>query len=723
LNTTLVTGGAGYVGSHTVEALLEAGRRVVVLDDLSTGHVEVSHLFDRLYGPSLFVFEQADLCVEDEVRRVFDKHQPDQVIDFTAKSLVGESQEVPRVYFDTNVVGFRNLIRAANGIPIVKSTTAATYGEPRAEDLPLTEGYQDWVLNEGRFSTCQLMPAKATFEELLDWYTKEISEESAEMALDEHDIARLMIPTNVYGITKMMDELILAKAWSSHKAPYTAFRYFNVAGASLSALIGEDHTPESHLIPLAIQAALGLRDPLTVFGTDYATHDGTAVRDYVSVKELATAHINAVDRMASDPGAYTYNLGTKAGFSVRDILDTVVDVSGKDVPCVEGERRVGDPERLVADPSLVEQDLGWVASESLAETVESAWRWHSGNPRGFRPVQEERYNPFWGRWITFAASRGSRPWEGAIEARASGGSRIDYDEACYLCPGNTRTSGAINPYYDQTFVFPNDFPSMVADAYEPAEPGGAYNARSSTGVCEVIVYSRDHSARMATMSTQAIEKVVDSWIDVYDRLSQQPEISYVLVFENRGAVMGNSQLHPHGQVYAYGHIPDLMVKQQIEAFETGDFVSDTIDAELGDGRRIVYSGDAFCAFVPFAAWLPYDICLVPRRPLRHVGEMNAEERHELAVALQTLSGGLDQLFGQPYQYSLALIQAPTDGSAQTFHFQIHISSLLRGPEIRKHIVGTDIFGRSVNPSDPNVSAAEVRKAINRYQDTRGESLG
>lgn len=713
MSKLLITGGAGYIGSHTVEVLLEAGRPVVVLDDLSTGHREVASLFDRLYGPDLFVFEHVDLCDAEAVQRVVDVHAPEGIIDFAARSLVGESQEKPAAYFETNVVGFRNLLRASKGIPIVKSTTAATYGDPTPDDLPLTEDYQDRMIEAGRFGESQLMPASASFQDLLDWYARGVTSHDRDFELDEADVRRLMIPTNVYGLTKLMDEIMLRKGWTSGGSPYTALRYFNVAGASDSALIGEDHDPETHLVPITFQAALGQREAVTIFGTDYGTDDGTAVRDYVSVADLAEAHIRCLDRMMAEPGAYTYNLGTRSGYSVREIVDTARQVSAVDIPLVEGDRRAGDPERLIADTSKIAEDLGWTAGSTLEETMSRAWRWHRHNPEGYRAVQEERFNPFWQRWITFASGRGARPWEGDIESRDGEDAGPAYDEKCYLCPGNTRTSGAVNPDYPNTFVFPNDFPSMRADAYDPVKPGVGYDARASTGVCEVIVYGRHHSQRLSTMSVGSIRHVIEAWIEVYGRLGESPDIAYVMIFENRGAVMGNSQLHPHGQAYAYGSIPDLMVQGQMGAFEASNFVSAAVAAEREDGRRVLLENQGFCAFVPFAAWMPYDICIAPSRPIRSLSETTADERDDLARMLQKVLGGLDHLFGQPYQYSMALIQAPTDGGDGPFHAQIHITSLLRGPDIRKHVVGTDIFGRSVNPSDPNVSAAEIRRAISR----------
>lgn len=244
-DVVLVTGGAGYVGSHTTMRLLESGRNVVILDNLSTGHVEVVRLYERLYGPKQFVFEQVDLLDRDAIASVFERHSIDGVIDFAAKSLVGDGQSFPRDYYDTNVIGFLNLVTTAGDLPIVKSSTAATYGNPLESDLPLPESYQDDVVDEGRFDQSQLMASAVAFEALIEWYTTDVEARSG-YGLTERDIRKLMIPTNVYGITKMMDELILQKRAGETGAGFACLRYFNVAGADPSGLIGEDHDPETH---------------------------------------------------------------------------------------------------------------------------------------------------------------------------------------------------------------------------------------------------------------------------------------------------------------------------------------------------------------------------------------------------------------------------------------------------------------------------------------------
>ncbi len=461
-DAVLVTGGAGYVGSHTTKHLLDSGRKVVVLDNLSTGHIEVVRLLERLFGPNQFAFEKVDLSNADDIVSVFDRHGIVGVIDFAAKSLVAESQEHSEAYFDTNVVGFFNLVSAGGELPIVKSSTSATYGNPSEEDLPLAEDYQDRVVEEGRFKESQLMRAVFDFETTIERYESTVAQRS-DYHLTERDVLKLMIPTNVYGITKLMDELILEKRASAAGAGFACLRYFNVAGADPEGLIGEDHDPETHLVPIVLQAALGQRDGLTIFGDDYPTRDGTAVRDYVSVVDLADAHVSCLDSLIQKAEPITLNLGTRNGFTVKEIVSTAERVTGRKISCKSGPRRSGDPATLIARTDAADARLGWRARESLDETIENAWRWHSRNPSGYGALNEERYNPFVGRWVTMSAERAARPWSGSIEEGGSERGPV-YDADCYLCPGNVRANGDVNPNYDGTFVFENDFPSAKGES-------------------------------------------------------------------------------------------------------------------------------------------------------------------------------------------------------------------------------------------------------------------
>ncbi|MDB5875942.1 MAG: UDP-glucose 4-epimerase [Ramlibacter sp.] len=315
----LVTGGAGYIGSHACKALAKAGHEPIVFDNLSTGHVGAVR-----WGPIVVgdIRNPADL---DAALRL---HKPEMVMHFAALAYVGVSMTDPGAYYGTNIGGTLCLLEAMQraGIgEIVFSSTCATYGEP--DQLPITE------------STMQR-------------------------------------PINPYGFSKLAAERLLADFERAYGLKWVALRYFNAAGADPEGELGEEHDPETHAIPLAIQSALGLRGAFKVMGTDYATPDGTAIRDYVHVSDLAQAHCLAVDYLLSGGESGAFNLATGIGVSVRDIVDAVSRATGRLVPIIEGPRRAGDPEALYATGELAREVLGWTPRYiSIVETVETAARW------------------------------------------------------------------------------------------------------------------------------------------------------------------------------------------------------------------------------------------------------------------------------------------------------------------------------------------------------------
>lgn len=323
----LVTGGAGYIGSHTVAALLEKGERVVVVDNLYQGHREA------LLGGKLY---EGDLRDEAFLSRVFAENEIDGVIHFAANSLVGESMKDPGKYYHNNVYGTLCLLeqmKKADVKRIVFSSTAATYGEP--ERVPI----------------------------------------------DEYDRTR---PTNAYGETKLAMENMIRWFDSAHGIRFVSLRYFNAAGAHERGEIGEDHKPETHLIPLVLQVALGQRDFISVFGDDYPTDDGTCIRDYIHVSDLADAHLLALEKLRAGGESAVYNLGCGLGYSVKQVIDTAREVTGHPIPVKMEARRAGDPAILVASSARARQELGWKPSrEALSEIIASAWRWHNGHPNGY----------------------------------------------------------------------------------------------------------------------------------------------------------------------------------------------------------------------------------------------------------------------------------------------------------------------------------------------------
>lgn len=323
----LVCGGAGYIGSHMVAALLEKGEEVVILDNFQKGHR------DAVLGGKLYEGDLRDRVILD---KVFSENQIDAVIDFAADSLVGESVTEPLKYFDNNVSGTLSLLRAMKdyGVKnIVFSSTAATYGEP--ESIPIVE-------------------EDKTF------------------------------PTNPYGESKLAVEKILKWCDNAYGIKYTALRYFNAAGAHESGKIGEDHSPESHLIPLILQTALGQREKIMVFGDDYNTKDGTCIRDYIHVMDLASAHLLAVDRLRKGGESRIYNLGNGTGFSVNEVIETARKVTGREIKAEVSQRRAGDPAVLIASSKKAAEELGWKPSFNSLETIiETAWNWHVNHPKGY----------------------------------------------------------------------------------------------------------------------------------------------------------------------------------------------------------------------------------------------------------------------------------------------------------------------------------------------------
>lgn len=316
----LITGGAGYIGSHVNKLLHGQGRETVVLDSLVTGHRDFAKWGD---------FVQGDLCDTALLADLFKRFEIDAVMHFAAFIAVGESVEKPREYYGNNVRNTLNLLEAMQDggcSRIVFSSTAAVYGEPE----------QDKIDETHRFS-----------------------------------------PLSPYAWSKRMVEQVLEDFGAAYGTQSMRLRYFNAAGADPDGEIGERHIPETHLIPLIIHAALGLRKDIRIFGTDYPTPDGTCVRDYIHVQDLARAHLAALERMEQGHPGGAFNLGNGNGFSVREVIETVRRVTGRDFPVLEQERRPGDSPVLVASSEKAIRELGWKPRlDSLDEIVETAWRWH-----------------------------------------------------------------------------------------------------------------------------------------------------------------------------------------------------------------------------------------------------------------------------------------------------------------------------------------------------------
>ncbi|MDP4182414.1 MAG: UDP-glucose 4-epimerase GalE [Bacillota bacterium] len=323
----LVTGGAGYIGSHTAAELIEKKEDIIILDNLERGHKEA------VLGGKLIV---GDLRDKDFLKKVFSENQIEAVIHFAAYIEVGESVVDPLKFYNNNVISTLNLLSAMNeaGVKkIVFSSTAATYGEP--ENVPIIESDKT-------------------------------------------------LPTNPYGETKLTVEKALKWADKCLGIKHVILRYFNASGAHISAKIGEDHNPETHLIPIILQVALGKRDDIKIFGNDYGTPDGTCIRDYIHVTDLADAHVRALNKLRADNTSEIYNLGNGKGFSVKEVIDIARKVTGQPIKEVLAPKRTGDPAILVASSQKIINELKWAPRYDKLETIiETAWNWHKSHPKGY----------------------------------------------------------------------------------------------------------------------------------------------------------------------------------------------------------------------------------------------------------------------------------------------------------------------------------------------------
>jgi len=323
----LVTGGLGYVGSHAVKQLVDRGEQVISLDNLVFGHTEAACGSEVVVG---------DIGDRDLLNRVFSSHQIDAVMHFAAFADVGESVADPRKYYVNNISNSLAMldVMVEHGVKkMIFSSSAATFGEP--EIVPIPEDHPK-------------------------------------------------TPTNPYGRSKLMLEEILKEYEHAYGLRSISFRYFNASGADPSGLIGEDHTPEHHLIPIILQVALGQREKISVFGTDWPTPDGTCVRDYVHVTDLAQAHLRGLDALRDGKSTTAYNLGNGNGYSVLEVIRVVEEVTGKKISVVGTQRRPGDPAVLVASSEKIVNELGWDPKfPDLRTIVQTAWNWHSAHPNGY----------------------------------------------------------------------------------------------------------------------------------------------------------------------------------------------------------------------------------------------------------------------------------------------------------------------------------------------------
>ena len=326
----LVAGGAGYVGSHTIIKLLQEGYKPVIVDNLSTGHQKA------VLGGT---FYECDISNKKEMLKILSQHNIDAVMHFSANCYVGESVVNPHKYFKNNVantIALLDVMIEAEIKKFILSSTAATYGNP--VHIPIDESHPQ-------------------------------------------------VPCNPYGLSKLLIEQMVTNYEKAYGIKHIYLRYFNAAGADHDGRIGEDHYPETHIIPLLILTAMGIKKQFTILGTDYDTKDGTCIRDYVHVMDIADAHVKAYEYLSNKKESNQFNLGTSVGYSVKEIIKKVEDITGKKIPVEYAERREGDPSVLIASSKKAKEILEWSPRHNIDHMIESAWKWLKQNPKGYKDVK------------------------------------------------------------------------------------------------------------------------------------------------------------------------------------------------------------------------------------------------------------------------------------------------------------------------------------------------
>lgn len=328
---------------------------------------------------------------------------------------------------------------------------------------------------------------------------------------------------------------------------------------------------------------------------------------------------------------------------------------------------------------------------------------------------QRRYNPLTREWVLVSPHRATRPWQGQVETPPPD-NRPQFDPTCYLCPGNTRTSGVRNPEYSETFVFDNDFQALLANIPEGEySPHPLIRAEAERGICRVLCFSPRHDLTLAQMTTAEIRPVVEAWIAQYLDLGSRPFIRYVQIFENRGAMMGASNPHPHGQIWASQHLPQQILLEDATqrdylATNRVSLLADYLDAELALGERIVYQNDGFVALVPFWAVWPFETMIVSRRHVGALPDLTDAERNGLADVLRNVTVRYDNLFKTSFPYSMGFHQQPTDpGDHSHWHLHAHFyPPLLRSATVRKFMVGYELLGTPQRDITPEQAADRLR---------------
>ena len=644
----LVTGGSGYIGSHTCVQLLQQGHEVVILDNLCNSKRSVLPVIERLGGKEA-TFIEGDIRNEALMTEILHDHAIEAVIHFAGLKAVGESVAKPLEYYDNNVTGTLKLVsamRAAGVKNFIFSSSATVYGDQ--PKIPYVESFPTGT------------------------------------------------PQSPYGKSKLMVEQILTDLQKAQPEWSIALlRYFNPVGAHPSGDMGED--PQgipNNLMPYIAQVAVGRRESLAIFGNDYPTEDGTGVRDYIHVMDLADGHVAAMEKLADKAGVHIYNLGAGVGSSVLDVVNAFSKACGKPINYHFAPRRDGDLPAYWADAAKADRELNWRVTRNLDEMAQDTWHWQSRHPQGY-------------------PHRAKRPWQGAQETPAKQ-TLPAHDPDCFLCPGNTRVTGDTNPNYTGTYVFTNDFAALMTDTPDaPESDDPLMRCQSARGTSRVICFSPDHSKTLPELSLEALEDVVKTWQEQTADLGKS--YPWVQVFENKGAAMGCSNPHPHGQVWANSFLPNEAeredrLQKEYYAAQGQPMLLDYVQRELADGSRTVVDTEHWLAVVPYWAAWPFETLLLPKAHVQRITDLTDAQRSDLALALKKLTSRYDNLFQCSFPYSMGWHGAPFNDEDHN-HWQLHAHfypPLLRSATVRKFMVGYEMLAETQRDLTAEQAAERLR---------------
>ncbi|SNR16584.1 UDP-glucose--hexose-1-phosphate uridylyltransferase [Tenacibaculum jejuense] len=332
----------------------------------------------------------------------------------------------------------------------------------------------------------------------------------------------------------------------------------------------------------------------------------------------------------------------------------------------------------------------------------------------FNAKSHRRYNILTGEWILVSPHRTKRPWQGKKDKPVVV-EKVSYDPDCYLCPGNTRANGSVNPNYESTYSFVNDYAALVENQEHETYTNGLLRAESEEGICKVICFSPDHSLTLPLMSVSAITDVITLWQKEYDELGKKPNINHVQIFENKGAIMGCSNPHPHGQIWAQFSIPEVVLKKQFHQLQywnenNSSLLADYIQQELALDERIILKNEHFVALVPYWATWPYEVMIAPIKQYQHIGQLSEEEKTAFAEIIKQLTTKYDNLFETSFPYSSGIHQSPTDKEHPEWHFHMSFyPPLLRSAEVKKFMVGYEMFANAQRDITAEQAADTLKK--------------